>query len=125
MMKRTATEEMTRLNMRRRRADSLAAAVLQRLLPRIDATHPDELPDRIVRLVHGALAEALNEQGVDVVTDNDRAEAGLPPRGPEGWTAEELWVLERKRLELLMAPIRIEIPRTFCARIERHELESK
>lgn len=42
--------------------------------------------------------------GVEFVTDYDREQCGLPPRGPEGWTVEELMLLERVRLSRMLAP---------------------
>lgn len=51
------------------------------------------------------LFEALYEVGAEVVTDLDRAAAGLPPRGPHGLTAEELALLEQRRLNAMRAPL--------------------
>jgi len=102
---RTATQEIMRIDLRRRRADLLAAAVFERLWPRINAIHPDDLPDRVARVVHDTVLDVFSEQGVEVVTDHDRAAIGLPPRGPDGWTVEEMAALERRRLELLTAPL--------------------
>lgn len=107
---RTATQEMMRFDLRRRRADSLVAAVIHRLYPRIDATDPEELPHRITRMVSDAMFEVMYEEGVEVLTDYTRQEAGLPPRGPDGWTMEEIVALEKRRLDLLTAPICMTIP---------------
>lgn len=106
----TATQSMMRIDLRRRRAEALTAAVLQKLWPRIDATDPEELHHRITRLVHETMFEVMFEHGVEVLTDHTRAEAGLPARGPDGWTMEELAALERSRLHMLLKPLGITIP---------------
>ncbi len=45
------------------------------------------------------LFEKMHRDGAEIITDADRAEAGLPPRGPDGWTMEELALLEARRME--------------------------
>ena len=54
---------------------------------------------------HRELFEAIQKAGVDIITSEHRASAGLPPRSPMGWTDHELKVLEMKRMEALLAPI--------------------
>jgi len=107
---RMAMQEMIRFDIRRRRAESLMAAVLSNLYPCIDATHPEDLPHRITSLVQEAMFEVMFEHGVEVLTDADREAAGLPPRGPHGWTIEELMALERRRLEVLTRPLTMTMP---------------
>jgi len=51
------------------------------------------------------LFEALYEAGAEVVTDADRAAAGLPPRDQYGLTREELVLLEQRRLDAMRAPL--------------------
>lgn len=51
------------------------------------------------------LIEALDKAGVDIITAEHRTAAGLPPRGPKGWTDHELRILEAKRMELLLSPM--------------------
>lgn len=51
------------------------------------------------------LMEALYESGADVVTDADRATAGLAARGPYGVTAEELRIMEVRRVEAMLRPL--------------------
>lgn len=51
------------------------------------------------------LIEALDKAGVDIITAENRVNAGLPPRGPKGWTDHELRILEAKRVEALLAPM--------------------
>lgn len=50
------------------------------------------------------------EAGVELLTDYIRQEIGLPPRGPDGWTVEEIVELEKRRIELLSRTIQIVIP---------------
>ena len=69
------------------------------------------LPTREVeRAVIKALVDELHGGGYEVITDRMRAEAGLPPRGEKGWTAEELVAMERRRLEILLQPPRMMKP---------------
>lgn len=51
------------------------------------------------------LMEALYEAGAEVITDHDRATAGLAPRGPYGLTAEELRIRENRLLEVMRQPM--------------------
>lgn len=51
------------------------------------------------------LRAKLEEIGAEVITDQTREAAGLPPRGPDGWTLEEIAELERRRLELMARPL--------------------
>jgi len=63
-----------------------------------------------LREIHYELFDKLHEQGVEIVSDHTRAEVGLPPRGPDGWTNEELIALEQKRLEMITRPIQMIVP---------------
>lgn len=56
-----------------------------------------------------ALFEALYKAGATIVTDADRHEAGLPPRGDNGWTQQELAALEARHMELLTQPMSSQI----------------
>lgn len=51
------------------------------------------------------LFETIYESGAYIVTDADRAEAGLPMRGPYGLTRDELRILELKRTEAMLRPL--------------------
>jgi len=93
----TAAQQIPRLNLRQRRAESMAAAIMQAL--------DDFLPRRNRREIHDALGVMLMTEGVEVLTDWDREQAGLPPRGPDGWTIEELVALEQKKMEALTRPM--------------------
>jgi len=47
----------------------------------------------------------FHEAGADIVTDLDRANAGLAPRDHNGLTREELHLMEMKRIEAMLRPI--------------------
>jgi hypothetical protein len=96
----TTTDQLRRQDLRMLRAQSLMHAVLQRVEPYLD---PQQ--DRARRDVYEALIELFHNEGVDVITDTARADAGLPPRGPDGWTVEEMVALEKRRMDLLTAPL--------------------
>lgn len=86
-------------NVRRRRAESLAHTSLSEIRKFIDP--------EIEREVFSALLHLFTQQGVDVVTDLDRQQLGLPPRGEEGFTRYELWAMEKARLDALLKPMRL------------------
>lgn len=96
-MLKTATAQMERLNLRKRRADQIAALIFRAVDPYV----ADECRNRAFR----AITEALMIEGVELLTDYDRQQMGLPARGPDGWTVEEIVALERHRLELLTKPL--------------------
>jgi hypothetical protein len=103
----TATEQLRRQDMRMYRAQSLMHAVLQRIDPYLDP----ELGNHARRDVYEALLKLFHDEGVDVITDAQRADAGLPPRGPDGWTIEEMMAIEKRRLDILTAPIYAAFPK--------------
>lgn len=83
--------EIPRQDFRRARAMQFCAAisdVLREFIP-----HESQCD------AHYALLKMLYDSGVDVVTDADRAQAGLPPRDNLGWTADELRIIEAIKLE--------------------------
>lgn len=66
----------------------------------------DDLPRlHVARDAHRIISEFLTRIGAELVTDWDRDQAGLPPRGSLGWTIEELRVLEYRRLEAMLQPM--------------------
>jgi len=103
----TATEVMReqdlKLNLRRMRAEMFVSAVLNELRPFL--REEDGPCDRPERDAYYALLKLFIDQGVDVITDYTRQEAGLPPRDGEGWTRDELVALEAARLALIMRPM--------------------
>lgn len=96
-------EQTMRINLRERRAHMVAAAVSSAITPFLP---PDVRYDRVMH----AIIEVLVSEGIDILTDEDRRQASLPPRGPDGWTAQELHALEAARLEALARPIFVPMP---------------
>lgn len=95
-------------DLRRNRAMQFTAAVMNKVGPYIRDETGHEMRD-----AHDALFELFFQEGVDVITDHDRAEAGLPPRGPDGRTVEEMVALEARRLEMLTRPLAVFVPADF------------
>lgn len=79
-------------NRRRQRAEHLVAIVMNAIGPVIRNDGEVNGPRHAQR----ALTEIFSAIGVDVITDFDRHEAGLPLRGAEGYTPEELYLLDMK-----------------------------
>lgn len=50
------------------------------------------------------LLDLFYDNGVDIITDQMRADAGLPLRGEKGWTNEELQIMEARRIEAMLKP---------------------
>jgi hypothetical protein len=90
-------DEEKKINLREVRSHDVVTYILNSLLDFIPTYCQDKAIDTIYKL--------LDDAGAEIITDQTRKEAGLPPRGPDGWTAEELIELERRRMELLMQPI--------------------
>ncbi len=90
-------------------------------VPELRRHHANALTAHIMHIIgkhlcehgdaHGArdvsreLFEVIYESGAYIVTDADRAGAGLPMRGPYGLTREELKIMEMKRIEAMLAPL--------------------
>jgi hypothetical protein len=67
---------------------------MHRLAPILDQYEEAWRVD-LCRQVSRVLFEVLVATGAEVLTDHDRHDLGLPPRGPDGWTVEELRASER------------------------------
>jgi hypothetical protein len=89
-----------RTDMRRLRAQQLVAAVMHVASKYVESDEGDSR-----RELYYELFALLHENGVEILTDADRAEMGLPPRGPDGWTVEELIAREKWRIECLARPL--------------------
>jgi hypothetical protein len=99
-----AEKNAMRLNLRQRRADALAHAIMHAIWPHIpDCDHTYRQHTRWK--ISEALRRLLMDEGVEVLTDHTRHELGLPPRDPDGWTADEIVAMERVRLELMLRPL--------------------
>lgn len=78
------------LKPREERARLLADAIMYRL--------HDHIAPRLRRDAHGMLMDLLMEEGIEIVTDEQRRLLELPPRNGDGWTREELLVLEMAQM---------------------------
>lgn len=85
---------------RRLHADSLLSLIIRTARKCKDDTAAD--PHLFEQELYDRLSAALNNHGAEIISDYDRQQYGLPPRGPDGWTDEEIIALEKKRLEALM-----------------------
>jgi len=65
---------------------------------------PNDRERDLHRDLHYELLEAMEKVGAEIVSDYDRQQYGLSPRGPDGWTMEEIIELEKRRLEAMYAP---------------------
>ena len=65
----------------------------------------EHVDNKVRRRISGMLFEAFYNAGVEIIRDDDRASAGLSPRGKKGMTKQELAVLEVKRIEAMLQPL--------------------
>lgn len=108
MTKETALQVSMRTNLRRRRAEMLAHEIMRRAKPFIHYEARESF--------FYSLRELFEEEGVEVLTEHDRQQLGLSPRGPDGWTIEEMMALEKMRLDLLTRPLPpVVIPAAFSS----------
>ena len=94
-------------DLRRARAMRLASEIINTVAKHITrATHTEanERERDVMRDVYRDLFDLLFTKGAEVITDEDRRQAGLPPRNESGMTREEMHALEARRLELMYAP---------------------
>ncbi len=96
-----ALEMMQRVDKRRLRAQALTAHIMHIVGKYVDRDRERDCMRDLTR----ELLDELYARGVEIITDEDRIAAGLPPRGPDGWTMEEIVALEKRRLELMYAPM--------------------
>lgn len=89
--------KMPMMDRRRIRADQILAAVLHAIEPFVKDGEMNDAARSLTAL--------LRTEGAEIVTDAMRADAGLPPRGPDGWTADELRAVEAHRLSLMLQPL--------------------
>ncbi len=91
------------------RADVVASHISHALAPLLDRLDPKG-PVRD-KDIYRVIRETLTAVGVEVLTDYHRAEMGLPPRGPNGWTEDEIHLYEKR----LSHAMRTTIPPTFSS----------
>jgi len=89
---------MHHINRRQIRAQMLTAQIMH-ILDR-------HLKDGAHRDVARELEELFYARGAYVVTDAERAQAGLSPRDHHGLTIEELVAIEGRMMEALLMPVR-------------------
>lgn len=88
-----------RLDRRRRTADALTNAISRAIEPFLgDDEHARE---DAARAIYGVLMD----QGLFVLTDQDREALGLPPRDDKGWTADEIRAYEARLLDMMTRPL--------------------
>ena len=102
-------------DLRYHRAQLLTAAVMREIAEHLDALQDlgrwaqDQGVEAPAALkphaeVHDKIMKLFMQEGVEVLSDNDRRKAGLSPRNDKGWTPEELMAYEKVRLALITAP---------------------
>ena len=95
-MKATDMTDRHTFNIRHTKASQIASFLMHTL--------DEMIPRACWSEAHAKIMEFLMTEGLEIITDDDRRNAGLPPRGPNGWTAVELHALEHARLQALSAP---------------------
>jgi hypothetical protein len=82
-----------RVNLRHDRAEGIAAVIMSKIRPFLK-------PGEEVSAA-AAMLGVLNRAGAELVTDDERAQAGLQRRSEFGYTLDDLVVIETRRSELL------------------------
>lgn len=93
------------INRRHMRTQQLLGLVLHHIRPYLDP-NPERRVDRDVARV---LEELFHTSGIQIITEADRAAAGLPPRDHNGMTLEELAVYEARMMEAMLQPLQMMI----------------
>jgi hypothetical protein len=95
--------EMARITIDRRhlRSQMLLGAVMHV----VDKYICDHGPRNFHRDCARELLDLFHDRGVQIITDADRAVAGLSPRNADGVTTEELVLLEQRMLDAMRAPM--------------------
>lgn len=89
---------------RKLRADALASMALRAVDRYLDRS-PEALDANVVKLAHRALFDLFYQTGADIISDMDRANAGLAPRGDTGYTESELQIMEAHKQKIMMQPL--------------------
>ena len=100
-----AFNALRRQDRRQLRAMSLLAEVMQ-------IVYPELRPEADPRHVHNRLMDLFMDKGVEILTDYERSEIGLPPRDRLGWTVEEILALEKTRLDAMLRPMPMFLPKS-------------
>jgi hypothetical protein len=83
----------------------MRAMVLISMINHLVRQHMVPREDKSWRDLDYALEELFVKEGVEVLTDLSRQDLGLPPRGPDGWTVEEIIACEQRMLEAMLRPV--------------------
>lgn len=99
----TATELSMSMRLRPDRRRAQINAIVALVMDAIDKHIPDDGHSR----KHAAydLIDALQKTGASFFTEQDRREAGLPPRDDYGWTQQELAVMDSRLLKAMLEPV--------------------
>jgi hypothetical protein len=107
-MESAASSMIPRIDKRRLRAQALVHRILQIVSKHLS---DEDYRRNALREINYDLMELCMKEGVEIITDYTRTDMGLPQRGPDGWTMEEIIALEQRRLELMYAPLTMTIPK--------------
>lgn len=80
------------------RASAVTAAVMVAIAQSVP-------PDANMAKIAADVMSALYLEGVEIITEHDRIEAGLSPRGPDGLTKEELIIMDARLTLAMLAPL--------------------
>lgn len=89
------------INRRRVRTQQLLGLVMYHIRPYLDQ-NPGSRAERDVARV---LEELFHMSGIQIITEADRAAAGLPPRDHNGMTLEELSIYEARLQHAMLGPL--------------------
>jgi hypothetical protein len=90
--------------LRKMRADALTAHIMHLVGPYIEEHGDHDARRDCAR----ALFAAFYDSGVEVISEADRALAGLPPRiGDTGMTSNELAIIEARHTEAMLKPVSV------------------
>lgn len=87
----------TRINYRHRKVQMIVGTVMQ-----IVEKHLPPISNR-TRIAY-ALYDEFSKVGAEIISDFTRQQLGLPPRGPDGWTQEEIKAYETRLLHTMLEP---------------------
>jgi hypothetical protein len=61
-----------------------------------------DLIRRELREIGEDLQKQFEEHGYEIMSDHQREQLKPPPRGPDGWTADEILAWEQYRLQMML-----------------------
>ncbi len=105
-MTQTAAEmrdRIHRVDLRRRRAEVFVHHALQCIKPHLR-------DDADMQKIFYDIFDAAYEAGAEILFDAERARLGLSPRGPDGWTDDEIRAYDSRFLLEMLKPISVTLP---------------